>query len=395
MTTIERYNRLDKKVVSRQEIQELLSKAIREKEKRVVAKLQKLLKENDNTSFDIQLTEKLTPLKKKVARVSRHVKRAKNKPSRVTTKTKTKLKVYGLAMPMVVLKETRNIMQYPEQKAVVHNAVPIPKEKHPVKPIKNQRVLPGPKGITNKKARSARTMADLSNVPLSVETFKTETAIGDFLGGIEKKPKGSVVVTLDAPAGSGKTRFLFQTMEAYANAGKRSVFVTLEEHSASQLFIKKRDQYISSSNFGMITIIDADDINTYNDLLELLEEHDIAFIDSFGKLQKLIKEIKMELDTHLRNAVDGKLIFSIFQRTKDGKMRGGADAEFDADVILEVEKPSKNYQDNYVIARKNRYNEKPSIKYNIYHQRIIDDSEEEMPNRLPEARNKLAIYSLE
>ncbi|WP_282088658.1 hypothetical protein [Aquimarina algiphila] len=66
----------------------------------------------------------------------------------------------------------------------------------------------------------------------------------------------------------------------------------------------------------------------------------------------------------------------IFQRTTDKTMRGGSDSEFDGDVILQVEKPNEDYRDNYLVARKNRYNEIPMLKYSIYHQRLIKDSEE-------------------
>lgn len=77
-------------------------------------------------------------------------------------------------------------------------------------------------------------------------------------------------------------------------------------------------------------------------------------------------------------------------------MRGGADSEFDGDVILQVEKPTENYQDNYVTARKNRYNAIPNLKYNVYHQKIIQDGDSITENSIkPELKRKLVVHSLD
>ncbi|WP_160114314.1 hypothetical protein [Aquimarina sp. AU119] len=87
----------------------------------------------------------------------------------------------------------------------------------------------------------------------------------------------------------------------------------------------------------------------------------------------------------------------IFQRTTGKTMRGGSDSEFDGDVILQVEKPNEDYRDNYLVARKNRYNEIPILKYSIYHQRLIRDSEEmkKLPIKKTEPlKNKLIVRSL-
>jgi len=46
-------------------------------------------------------------------------------------------------------------------------------------------------------------------------------------------------------------------------------------------------------------------------------------------------------------------------------MRGGSKAAFDGDQILKIKK-LENYQDNYVFANKNRYNDAPDLKFNIY-----------------------------
>ncbi len=65
-------------------------------------------------------------------------------------------------------------------------------------------------------------------------------------------------------------------------------------------------------------------------------------------------------------------------------MRGGSKAAFDGDQILKIKK-HENYQDNYVFANKNRYQEDPEVKFNIYTCTLIREPGNEQPsnNRIP------------
>jgi len=58
-------------------------------------------------------------------------------------------------------------------------------------------------------------------------------------------------------------------------------------------------------------------------------------------------------------------------------MRGGSKAAFDGDQILKIKK-HENYQYNYVFANKNRYNDAPDLKFNIYTGAMLGESESEM-----------------
>ena len=76
----------------------------------------------------------------------------------------------------------------------------------------------------------------------------------------------------------------------------------------------------------------------------------------------------------MRKAYNGKLFFAIFQRTQDGKMRGGSQAQFDGDIVLKVKKQS-DFKDNYIYSDKNRYQDKDlnSLFYNVYYQKVITE----------------------
>ncbi|MBW1297823.1 hypothetical protein [Aquimarina litoralis] len=399
MNAIQQYNNLDGKVVTRKEIISILRVARKENAKIVVRKLRRLLAKNKEQSFDISIAKKLQkPVKKK------STKKGKNETiSKTVAKKNKKFEVYGLGIPYVELVPTKREVPVSspepiEIKRPVAAAPPKMRMMDPEKPT--LKTIPAPKNtdLPIKRPKGVRTMADLDHQSVPMETYTLDTEIGRFLGKLEKKPKGSVVVTLDAPAGSGKTRFFFQVMEDYASIGKRCLFLTLEEHSQSQLFKEKRDDYINRNNHSFISIVDSDEIKSYQDLKALIEAHDVILVDSFGKLQRLIKELKLELDEHLRLAFDGKLFFLIFQRTTGKTMRGGAASEFDGDVILQVEMPTDNFRQNYVTARKNRYNPEPNLKYSVYYKKMIEEGErlehEDLPPKSTSERD-LVVYSLD
>lgn len=197
-------------------------------------------------------------------------------------------------------------------------------------------------------------------------TFNIPGDIGGFLGNIEKKPNGSVVVTLDGEAGAGKTRFVFQLINALALGGSKGLFISSEEDPESSLFRSKRDLYLDDKSLSNIDTIAK--ISSLEQIIELLEYYDWVVIDSWSK----IPNGRGRLD-ELRNAINGKLIVSIFQQTQDGKMRGGSDAEFDADVILKMFKDS-NFMKSYVWPYKNRYQDKPlsELAYNIYERKLFN-----------------------
>ncbi|WP_282089425.1 hypothetical protein [Aquimarina algiphila] len=392
MTAVERYNNLDGNVVSRDALKRLLSKACKEKEHRVVTKIETLLERNDNGKFKITIAKKLSKPVQKVKRKTKRVTKASRK-ARLKKKA-FQLTVKGLGIPVIHLATSQPVTA---PKIIEHTREVLPPVQKTFKSqiISQQKKEPVQIKPKRKPIKGLPTMADLDHMEEPTETFRLETELGEFLGDLEKKPEHSVVATLDAPAGSGKTRVFFQAMEGYANDHKKCLFFTLEEHSKSKLFKDKRNQYISPENYSNITIID--DVSNYEEFKKLVEAHDVIFVDSFGKLQRLIKSFKLELDDHIRKAFDGKLFFLIFQRTTGKTMRGGSDSEFDGDVILQVEKPDEDYRNNYLVARKNRYNEIPMLKYSIYHQRLTKDSEEvkKTPTKKAEPlQPKLIVRSL-
>ena len=189
------------------------------------------------------------------------------------------------------------------------------------------------------------------------------------MGEVEIKPVGSVACTLDAPAGSGKTRFLYQAINELAKNYK-ILFISLEEDPASDLVKSKVDQYLDPGVQQNVDIIGSLPRGEEKQILdEFIPQYDVILIDSWNKIYETSG---LDFDNDLRKAYNGKLIFAIFQRTTTGTMRGGAKAQFDGDIIMKAQTDG-DFKNNFIYHSKNRYQSKDltELKYNIYDMALI------------------------
>ena len=192
-----------------------------------------------------------------------------------------------------------------------------------------------------------------------------------FLGDVERKPAESTVITIAGGAGSGKTRFAFQFINALAQNYKVG-HASLEEHPDSKLYYDKVQQYIDET---ALPNIDVPEIKDLDQLEALIQRNEVIVIDSFVKLQEL--NPRFLLDRDLRKKYDGKLFLLIYQLTGEGKMRGGSKSEYDGDIIL-LTHVAPDYRENYIFPSKNRYNALPAtqLRYSTYFQQMLDIPQE-------------------
>ena len=187
-----------------------------------------------------------------------------------------------------------------------------------------------------------------------------------FLGDVELKESESTVITIGGGAGSGKTRFAFQFINALAQNYKVG-HASLEEHPDSKLYYDKVKQYLDPT---ALANVEAPEIKNLQQLDELIQRNEVIVIDSFAKLREL--DSRFMLDRDLRKKYNSKLFLLIYQLTGDGKMRGGSESEFDGDIIL-LTHVSPDYRENYIYPKKNRYNALPAtqLRYSTYYQQML------------------------
>ena len=199
------------------------------------------------------------------------------------------------------------------------------------------------------------------------ESFKiANPQMQRFLGDVELKESESTVITIGGGAGSGKTRFAFQFINALAQNYKVG-HASLEEHPDSKLYYDKVKQYLDPT---ALANVEAPEIKNLQQLDELIQRNEVIVIDSFAKLREL--DSRFMLDRDLRKKYNSKLFLLIYQLTGEGKMRGGSQSEFDGDIIL-LTHVAPDYRENYIYPSKNRYNALPAtqLRYSTYYQQML------------------------
>ena len=238
--------------------------------------------------------------------------------------------------------------------------------------------------ITPRNNSIANKMATLQN-----RTFETfiiaEPQMQAFLGDVERKNTGSTAITITGGAGSGKTRFAFQFINALAQNYKVG-HASLEEQPDSKLYFDKVQQYLDQTAQANV---EAPEIENMQDLQALIERNDVIVIDSFTKIREWDRNFLLDRD--LRKKYNGKLFLIIFQQTVAGNMRGGTTSEFDGDIILYTQ-VFPDYRENYIYPSKNRYNSTPSeqLRYSVYHQQLLP-SESTPPDSSPVTSNTYEV----
>ena len=224
---------------------------------------------------------------------------------------------------------------------------------------------------TNQQISTSANTLDAKMAALQTRNWETfviaNPQLQRFLGDVERKTSESTVITIAGGAGSGKTRFAFQFINALAQ-NYTVGHASLEEHPDSKLYYDKVQQYIDET---ALPNIEAPEIKNLDQLEALIQRNEVIVIDSFAKLQEL--NPRFLLDRDLRKKYDGKLFLLIYQLTGEGKMRGGSKSEYDGDIIL-LTHVAPDYRENYIYPSKNRYNALPAtqLRYSTYFQQMLD-----------------------
>ena len=228
---------------------------------------------------------------------------------------------------------------------------------------------------TNQQISTSANTLDAKMAALQTRNWETfviaNPQLQRFLGNVERKSAESTVITIAGGAGSGKTRFAFQFINALAQNYKVG-HASLEEHPDSKLYYDKVQQYIDET---ALPNIEAPEIKDLDQLEALIQRNEVIVIDSFAKLQEL--NPRFLLDRDLRKKYDGKLFLLIYQLTGEGKMRGGSKSEYGGDIIL-LTHVAPDYRENYIYPSKNRYNALPAtqLRYSTYFQQMLDIPQE-------------------
>lgn len=188
-------------------------------------------------------------------------------------------------------------------------------------------------------------MADLGfisdfNALQKGETFRLPGALGEFLGEYDRH---CYSIALRGEKGAGKSRLVYQLMNAFASQGLNVAFLTLEMSYNSSISIGYRDEYIQPENIARIK--PTEKAMTFDELDKVCKQFDVVVIDSWTKLKGMNQT---DFD-RLQKLNPRTIIVAIFQSTTGGVSRGGNMPEYDAGTVIQVNKGG------FAECEKNRY----------------------------------------
>ena len=196
-----------------------------------------------------------------------------------------------------------------------------------------------------------------------MEKIYLPTDLGKFLGYVERYEYS---ILLRGEKGAGKTRMTYQMMNTFALAGFTVGCFTLEIGKHSNLVADMRNEYLDSRIANNIQIAE-DCPNGLKDIEDAAKQFDVVCIDSWGK----IPNTKIDDFDYLRKKYPKTMFIIIFQSTTNGTARGGSSSEYDAGIVIQIQKGGR------AICEKNRYNPE-DLTYLVFERKL--EQTEELPS---------------
>lgn len=197
-----------------------------------------------------------------------------------------------------------------------------------------------------------------------VETYKLTGDLGKFLGYYDRV---CYTIALRGDKGAGKSRLLFQMVNAFQNNKLKCAVVSCEMMTNSSIVTGYRDEYLSPENREKVEA--SGDSPTYDELNQLCKHFDVVAIDSWTKLNRRAGLPQTDFD-RLQKENPETIIIVIFQSTTGKVVRGGNMPEFDAGTVIHVGKGGR------AVCEKNRYNA-TDVVYNVFEQKLESAEETE------------------
>ncbi len=194
---------------------------------------------------------------------------------------------------------------------------------------------------------------------LTFHTFELDGELGKFFGKLERY---KLAIALTGDSGAGKSNFSFRICRIFMERGFRIKYYSLEEGIGALTKQKVLDNKLESDNFSIT------DTGTMDTLRTDAQRYDLIAVDSFGKLTRDPKEFD-----GLRQEFPDTVFLCIFQKTTDGKVRGGSSIVFDSSAtidVVEVRDTEKKVIDRVATMKKGRYGTSGWV-YSIMQDKII------------------------
>lgn len=230
----------------------------------------------------------------------------------------------------IVLKLKLELEQFNEELQELQG---IDLDRLPIKPSRKTK-LNRPKRVSHSKAYSGKEILNMK-----FDGVQLKGSLGKFLGKLQRE---KCAIALTGDSGAGKSTFSFQLAKGFVKKGLSVAYFSLESGitESTQELISKFE--LDNQLFKTFEEGGLQDIRTE------AENFDCVVIDSYSKISS--KAIDFE---ELRQDFPNTYFVIIFQKTTDGKIRGGSSILFNSTATIDVQVEGDG--DRIAVMRKSRY----------------------------------------
>lgn len=193
--------------------------------------------------------------------------------------------------------------------------------------------------------------------------------LGSFLGKLQRE---KCAIALTGDSGAGKTTFSYQLARAFLEKNQKVAYFSLESgftESMQHLIDKYEMNKYKFEAFGE---------GTLKDVRAMAHQNDCIIVDSYSKISNKAEDFE-----NLRQDFPNTFFIIIFQKTTDGKIRGGSSILFNSTATIDIQitrgghriafmKKSRYDSENFVYSLTNNIilkKDKTPIKWSEIEQR--------------------------
>lgn len=228
-------------------------------------------------------------------------------------------------------------------------------------------VIPSKKtaATKTKKVSSVRAFSGKEISNLNFEGVQIDGEIGKFLGFLERN---KCAIALTGDSGAGKSHFSYSLADGFLDIKLSVGYFTLESG-----FNRKFKTFASKHSHN--PMFKAFQEGTLKDVRTEARNFDCLIIDSFSKISAKAKDFE-----ELRQDFPDTFFIIIFQKTTDGKIRGGSSILFNSTETIDIKVTKEG--ERLAIMDKSRYDTENFI-YSISEKKLIKN------DKLPIKYNRL------
>ena len=231
-----------------------------------------------------------------------------------------------------------------ELKAIDLDQLPIkPNPKKQADSTKQVSIKPIAKGVTGDQI-----------LKMKFNNLELEGELGQFLGLIQRN---KCAIALTGDSGAGKTTFSFILANAFKKADQSIGYFSLESGitETTQTIIDTFN--LVGSNFEVFEEGDLEDVRLHS------KAFDCIIVDSYAKISSKAEDFE-----NLRQDFPDTFFIVIFQKTTDGKIRGGSSILYNSTATIDIRLTKGNHR--IAFMQKSRYGTENFV-YSISRDRVL------------------------